>query len=88
MMSKKPGSGKVISKKDKEYWEAMARLKKAQAKYVVSPKKKKKASHSTLKNKAKARNVERTWRGWRESDGKDSPMVTYKKQDIEKGSLT
>lgn len=85
-MAKKPGSGRTISKKDKEYWDAMARLKKAQAKYVVSPKKKKKESHTTLKNKAKARNVERTWRDWRESDGKDSPMVTYKKQDIEKDS--
>jgi hypothetical protein len=85
-MARKKGTDRAISKKDKEYWDAMARLKKAQAKYVEGPNKKKKASHNVLKNKAKTRNVERTWRGWRDSDGKSSPVVTYKKGDLEKDS--
>lgn len=81
-MVKKKGRDRAISKKDTEYWAAMKRLEKAQAKYVVQPKKKK-ASHNVLKNKAKVRNVERTWRGWRESDGKSSPVTVYKAKDLE-----
>jgi len=57
------------------------RLKQYDAK-IIDSKKGKKGSHNSLKNKAKKRNVERTWRGWRESDGKASPVITYNKKDL------
>lgn len=75
-----------MTKSKKSKLEAAAlnkRLKQFDSK-VINPNglKKKKASHNTLKNKAKTRNVERRWRGWRESDGESSPVVIYNKNDL------
>lgn len=49
---------------------------------IIDKKKKKKGSHNSLKNRARKRNVERTWRGWRESDGESSPVTIYNKKDL------
>jgi hypothetical protein len=85
-MARKKGPSRSISKKDKEYWEAMERLKKSQAKYVEKPKKKK-AANSAADNKKwekkrKDAYNQRVWRGWRESDGEKAPVATYKLEDL------
>ena len=42
------------------------------------------ASNNKWRSKGVKRYNERVWRGWRESDGEQSPVVTYKASEIEK----
>lgn len=87
MAKRKKGPDRVISKKDTEYWAAMKRLEKAQAKYVQKPEKKKttisKAENKKWEQKRVQRYNARVWRGWRESDGKSSPVTVYNAKDLE-----
>ena len=83
------GKSKAEKKKIRqEYDEAMTRLEKSQAKYVYSPKKKQSAMSKTekkkLEQKAKDRYNKRVWKGWRDSDGKASPVTVYKAGDLDK----
>jgi hypothetical protein len=75
----------MAKKKDQEYKEAMARLKKVQAKYVVNNKKK----SATIKDsrewekKRKQRYQDKVWRGWRETDGKPAPVTVTTIKELE-----
>jgi len=42
------------------------------------------ASNKKWRNKGVKRYNDKVWRGWRESDGEQSPVVIYKAEDIEK----
>lgn len=42
------------------------------------------ASNNKWRNKGVKKYNERVWRGWREEDGKPSPVTTYKASEIEK----
>mgnify|MGYP001052907111 CR=1 FL=1 len=79
-MSKKKGSGRPVSKKNKAYWEAKERLEKVQAKYIQKPKKNSSKSMSNKEKqsaelRAKKRYNDRVWKGWRETDGVTYPVT-------------
>ncbi|MBX0355885.1 MULTISPECIES: hypothetical protein [Bacillus cereus group] len=79
-MSKKKGSSKSVSKKNKAYWEAKERLEKAQAKYIQKPKKNSSKPMSVKEKqsaelRAKKRYNDRVWKGWRETDGVNYPVT-------------
>lgn len=85
---KKKKSKSEKKKAQAEYKAAKARLEKAQAKYVQKPKKEQSVSQAENKKweqKRIQRYNERVWRGWRESEGKEAPVTTYKLEDLEKG---
>ncbi|MED2041197.1 hypothetical protein P4V58_29580 [Bacillus wiedmannii] len=79
-MSKKKSSGRLVSKKNKAYWEAKGRLEKEQAKYILKPKKNSSKPMSTIEKqseelRAKKRYNDRVWKGWRETDGIKYPVT-------------